>query len=60
MKTELIKFLHFLFCLTFLVWLVLSAAELLMPGFAIYYISLNCLFAAVCGLALADVFLSTD
>jgi len=55
LKQQFISFAHFLFCLLFTLWLVLAFCELIMPGFAIYYINLNYLFVAVCLLALVDV-----
>jgi hypothetical protein len=41
---------QFLFRAGFLFWLLLAAFELLMPGFVIYYISLNWLLLVVVAL----------
>jgi hypothetical protein len=57
MKTELVKFIRFLFGLSFILWLLLAVLELLMPGFAIYYINLNYLFVLVCGVAILSTLL---
>lgn len=57
MKADIIKFIRFLFSLSFILWLVLASLELMMPGFAIYYINLNILFAIAFGLAVISVLL---
>ena len=47
----------FLFKSLFIFWLILSALELLMPGFAIRYVNLNYILLATGALFFLDLFL---
>jgi hypothetical protein len=50
MQVIIKNLIQFLFRAGFLFWLLLAALELLMPGFVIYYISLNWLLLVVVAL----------
>ncbi|MFH0988299.1 MAG: hypothetical protein V1763_02920 [Parcubacteria group bacterium] len=51
------KTVRFLFCAFFIFWIVLAGLELLMPGFAIYYLNMNQLLAIVILFGVIDAIL---